>query len=91
MSYLEGRGFDVGLGDYWAAYPVDYLSGERLRIAARRSRVLEYRRLLEAERERAVGIVRSRGCRGGTKAGGWCVVPPPGPVHLRDAQARAGP
>ena len=34
MSYLEGRGFDVGLADYWAAYPVNYLSGERLRIAA---------------------------------------------------------
>ena len=78
MSYLEGRGFDVGLGDYWAAYPVDYLSGERLRIAARGSRVREYRALLNAERERGVGIVRSRGCREGTRVGGWCVRASPG-------------
>jgi hypothetical protein len=90
IAFLEGRGFVTGLADYWTAYPIDYLSGERLKIAgAARPRILEYRTLHRKRLERGVGIVKGEACVGGTRVARWCVVGPPGPSRMREARAWA--
>jgi hypothetical protein len=90
VAFLEGRGFVTGLTDYWTAYPIDYLSGERLKIAgAARPRILEYRALHQERLERGVGIVKAEPCVGGTRVARWCVVGPPGPSRMREARAWA--
>jgi hypothetical protein len=90
VAFLEGRRFVTGLADYWTAYPVDYLSGERLKIAAAgRPRILEYRALHRERLDRGVGIVGGEPCLGGTRVARWCVVGPPGPSRMREARAWA--
>ena len=90
ISFLVGRGFETGFADYPTAYPLDYLSGERVRIRGQgRRRVPAYRAELSAHRDRAVAIVRSARCTGGTRVGRWCVVGPPAPRRLREAAEQA--
>jgi hypothetical protein len=89
-AFLEGRGFVTGLTDYWTAYPIDYLSSERLKIAgAAKPRIQEYRALHNARLDRGVGIVGREPCVGGTRVARWCVVGPPGPSRMREARERA--
>ncbi len=89
-AYLEGRGIETGLADYWTAYPVDYLSGERVRLAGTGlRRVHAYRLYLEAHKDLGVAIVSTPRCKGGTRVARWCVLGPPAPSHLRESVAEA--
>jgi hypothetical protein len=69
---LTARGVKYAEANYWTAYPVSFLSGERVRVASSDvSRVEEYRRLFSGHRDEAVIIERSR-CDGCTPvAGAW--------------------
>jgi hypothetical protein len=89
-AYLEGRGIETGLADYWTAYPVDYLSGERVRLAGTGlRRIHAYRLYLEAHKDLGVAIVSTSRCKGGTRVARWCVLGPPAPSHLRESVAQA--
>ncbi len=89
-AYLEGRGIETGLADYWTAYPVDYLSGERVRLAGTGlRRVQAYRVYFEAHKDRGVAVVSTPRCKGGTRVANWCVMGPPAPSKLRDSVAQA--
>lgn len=78
-EHLEKRGIAYGVADYWTAYPVTFLSSERVRLASSSlNRIPEYETLFEGHRDQAVRILEPP-CQAGTKVAGWCVVGPPAP------------
>jgi hypothetical protein len=76
-EHLEGRGVTLGMAEFSTAYPITYLSGERVRLAARGlNRIPEYLWDYEAYPEKAVRILEPP-CEGGVTVAGWCVIGPP--------------
>jgi hypothetical protein len=65
VKELEARGVKYAVADYWLAYALTFLSGERIIVATEAYvRIDEYQRALEAHRGDAVRISR-HGCDGG--------------------------
>jgi hypothetical protein len=88
---LVARGIRYGAADYWIAYHVTYLAGERVRLDARGfSRDPEYRRLFRENLAEAVDVrAGAAGCPGRVVAGEFCVVGPPAPLKRRQASTPA--
>ena len=64
---LEARGIRYAKSDYWIAYYVTFMTGERTIVEPSDSpRVLEYGREVEAHKDEAVRISRAP-CGGGTQ------------------------
>ena len=64
--------------DYWRAYKLTFLSGERVKVASNDFvRIDEYQNLAAAEGDRLIGI-REQPCPGGERIAGWylCHQPP---------------
>jgi hypothetical protein len=71
---LVARGVRTGVAPYWVAYQVSYLSGERVRLAARgHPRLLEYEELVRREGASAVSITDSPCAAGQEAVADWCL------------------
>jgi hypothetical protein len=77
---LLGRGVRYGAADYWVAYHVSYLAGERVKLHARGfNRIGEYRALFLDNLPQGVDVRMSGPCPNGRVVEGFCVVGPPAP------------
>ena len=66
--HLETRGIKYAYGDYWRAYAITFLTNERVIVAGDDfSRIRDYARQVEANKEQAVRIAREF-CPGGSRA-----------------------
>jgi hypothetical protein len=78
---LEAHGISYAKASYEWAYPIDFLSGERIVVASStRVRIREYQRKVAAQVSHAVVIGRDY-CDGGTRAAPGMYLCPP--VHRR--------
>jgi hypothetical protein len=76
-GYLTERGVRYAESDYWTAYHVTFLSGERVIVGTRDvPRVLTYQRLLDAHRAETWTIGRERCAAGLQVIPRWWVCPP---------------
>ncbi len=65
VRYLEARGVRYAYSDYWTAYPLTFLTDERIIVASNDFvRIREYNTVVEAHRDEAVRISRTP-CEGG--------------------------
>jgi hypothetical protein len=65
IRQLESRGIHYAYADYWLAYYIAFLTNERIVVhSTDLSRIVEYRRIVDAHRSEAVRILRSP-CPGG--------------------------
>jgi hypothetical protein len=64
---LVAQGIDVARADYWTAYRVTYLTGERVKVASTTViRIQEYQRLAEQAGDQAV-LISEEPCPGGER------------------------
>lgn len=75
-EWLESRGVKYGQANYWLAYPVSFLSGERVKLASTDvRRVEEYERLFSSHTAQAA-TVETAPCEGCQPAAGvWVRMP----------------
>ena len=65
LRHLEARGIKYAVSDYWLAYALTFLSGERIIVASNDfQRIPEHTRIVEAHKDEAVRVLRSP-CPGG--------------------------
>ncbi|HEX6974576.1 MAG TPA: hypothetical protein VF147_09250, partial [Vicinamibacterales bacterium] len=65
VKHLEARGIRYAYSDYWTAYPLTFLTGERIIVASNDFvRIREYNRIVDEHKGGAVRISRSP-CEGG--------------------------
>jgi hypothetical protein len=75
--YLEHHGVRYGEANYWTAYPVSFLSEERVKVASTDvERVNEYRWLFLGHRDQAV-VIQAAACEGCVRVAGTWVRPGP--------------
>lgn len=76
-DYLVERGVKYAKADYWTAYHVTFLSGERVIVGADDpTRIATYQRLLEAHRDEVWSITKERCAAGLQVIPEWYVCPP---------------
>lgn len=76
-DYLVERGVHYAESDYWTAYHVTFLSGERVIVSTNDfSRIATYRRLIDAHRGETWTITRERCASGLQVIPEWWVCPP---------------
>jgi hypothetical protein len=67
IEQLDARGIRYGYADFWVAYYVDFMTRERVQLAATDAvRIRTYNRIVEAHRREAELISRTR-CDAGTQ------------------------
>ena len=77
VEYLEAHSIRYAHADYWDAYMIDFLSGERVIVSSdAKVRVREYQQLVDQNAARAVHI-RRMPCSSGVRLVAWCIDPPP--------------
>ncbi len=65
VRYLEARGIRYAYADYWTAYPLTFLTDERIIVASNDFvRIREYNRVVDAHRSEAITVSRAP-CEGG--------------------------
>jgi hypothetical protein len=76
-DYLVERGVRYAESDYWTAYHVTFLSGERVIVGTRDfPRILTYQRVLDAHRDETWTIGKERCATGMQVIPRWWVCPP---------------
>jgi len=77
IQYLDSRGIKYASADYWTAYPVSFLSNERIIVASTEVvRIKEYQRIVAEHHSESVLISRTA-CDGGSRLlPGLYVCPP---------------
>lgn len=65
IRHLEAQGVKYATSDYWIAYYITFMTGERIIVASEDlTRILEHDRIVEAHRGESIRILR-RPCEGG--------------------------
>ena len=64
VKQLEARGVQYAYSDYWTAYPITFLTNERIIVASDFVRIRQYNTIVDAHRAEAVTISRTP-CEGG--------------------------
>ena len=64
VQHLEARGVRYAYSDYWTAYPITFLTNERIIVASDVVRIRQYNTIVDAHRGEAVRISRTP-CEGG--------------------------
>ncbi len=77
-NYLEGRGVQFIVTDYWTGYQVAFLTGERIKALTNYERVHDYTLAVHANLDRAVEVrrVREGRCEGAEVVAEFYVCPP---------------
>jgi len=84
---LTARGIRFGRADYWTAYHVSYLAGERVKLHARSFNLIgEYRTLFLENLATAVDVRDSGPCDDGRRVAEFCVVGPPAPRRREESR-----
>jgi hypothetical protein len=80
-SYLMNHGIRYARANYWDAYVITFLSGERVIVASTTTvRVSAYQSEVDAHADTAVTLVRQP-CDQGVAVAAWCVVGPAASVR----------
>ncbi|MBA3640580.1 MAG: hypothetical protein H0W53_15175 [Acidobacteria bacterium] len=73
--HLEVRGIKYAASDYWLAYPLSFLTNERVIVtSADLVRIATYRTIVDQHQDEAVRIMR-KPCPGGTSIAGVYLCP----------------